>query len=69
MCFVGLYAGHPYIQLISFEIFLLSFMIYIAECPGGTVTESNPSARVPFINCTVVTGNLVVGINPVIGFK
>ena len=25
VCFVGLYAGHPYIQLISFEIFLLSF--------------------------------------------
>ena len=24
VCFVGLYAGHPYIQLISFEIFLLS---------------------------------------------
>ena len=23
-CFVGLYAGHPYIHLISFEIFLLS---------------------------------------------
>ena len=44
-------------------------MIYIAECPGGTVTESDPSARVPFINCTVVTGNLVVGIKPVIGFK
>ena len=24
VCFVGLYAGHPYIHLISFEIFLLS---------------------------------------------
>ena len=24
VCFVGLYAGHPYIQLISLEIFLLS---------------------------------------------
>ena len=24
VCFVGLYAGHPYIQLISFKIFLLS---------------------------------------------
>ena len=44
-------------------------MIYITECPGGTVTESDPSARVPFINCTVVTGNLVVGIIPAIGFK
>ena len=27
VCFVGdLYAGHPYIQLISFEIFLLSYL-------------------------------------------
>ena len=25
LCFVGLYAGHPYIHLISFEIFLLAF--------------------------------------------
>ena len=24
VCFVGLYAGHPYIHLISFEIFLLA---------------------------------------------
>ena len=39
-------------------------MIYIAECPGGTVTESDPSTRVPFINCTVVSGNLIVGIIP-----
>ena len=30
VCFVGLYAGHPYIQLISFEIFLLS--CYISSC-------------------------------------
>ena len=37
-------------------------MIYITECPGGLVTESDPSARVTFINCTVVTGNLAVGI-------
>ena len=27
VCFVGLYAGHPYIHLISFEIFLLAFLI------------------------------------------
>ena len=27
VCFVGLYAGHPYIQLISFEIFLLALII------------------------------------------
>ena len=44
VCFVGLYAGHPYIQLISFEIFLLierscdvlcmllSFLLMLAEC-------------------------------------
>ena len=32
VCFVGLYAGHPYIQLISFEIFLLSCnMLYSSE--------------------------------------
>ena len=28
VCFVSLYAGHPYIQLISFEIFLLSCNLY-----------------------------------------
>ena len=44
-------------------------MIYITECPGGTVTESASSTRDPFINCTIVTGNLVVGVTPVIGFK
>ena len=27
VCFVGLYAGHPYIHLISFEIFLLACYI------------------------------------------
>ena len=26
VCFVGLYAGHPYIHLISFEIFLLALI-------------------------------------------
>ena len=26
VCFVGLYAGHPYIHLISFEIFLLAYL-------------------------------------------
>ena len=29
--FVGLYAGHPYIHLISFEIFLLAFLNTVAE--------------------------------------
>ena len=43
-------------------------MIYFTECPGGTVTESDPSTRDPFIDCTIVTGNLVVGLLPVIGF-
>ena len=32
VCFVGLYAGHPYIQLISFEIFLLS-CVYSCNAP------------------------------------
>ena len=27
VCIVGLYAGHPYIHLISFEIFLLAFKL------------------------------------------
>ena len=31
VCFVGLYAGHPYIQLISFEIFLLSCSEFTQE--------------------------------------
>ena len=47
----------------------LTDVIYIAECRGGTVTQSDPSTRDPFINCTVVTGNIVVGVPPVIGFK
>ena len=42
---------------------------WFAECPGGTVTGSDPNTRTPFINCTVITGNLVVSAPPVIGFK
>ena len=45
----------------------LTDVIYIAECPGGKVTQSDSSTRDPFINCTVVTGNLVVGVPPVFG--
>ena len=35
VCFVGLYAGHPYIHLISFEIFLLALCITLGPgfCP------------------------------------
>ena len=29
VCFEGMYAGHPYIQLITFEIILLAFNVII----------------------------------------
>ena len=40
VCFVGLYAGHPYIQLISFEIFLLSCYYY--SCTKKSWTWEQP---------------------------
>ena len=39
------------------------------ECAGGSVTTSNPADRLKFINCTIVNGNLHVGIQPIMGFS
>ena len=39
------------------------------ECAGGSVTTSNPADRLKFINCTIVNGNLHVGIPPIMGFS
>ena len=38
VCFVGLYAGHPYINLISVEIFLLAYIIIMPIVANGDRT-------------------------------
>ena len=49
VCFVGLYAGHPYIQLISFKIFLLSCLCtfynnnIITSIPPTLLTRAPPT--------------------------
>ena len=52
VCFVDLYAGHPYIHLISFEIFLLalyttSAILMSISTNASTMSTSNHSTTLP----------------------
>ena len=60
VCFVGLYAGHPYIHLISFEIFLLAFINSTEEVVSREKVNVNPlfpSPTSPILLCTHVSLN------------
>ena len=61
VCFVGLYAGHPYIQLISFEIFLLSFDMYLS-CTDQVVKDTIISNFTSHSHLRIVIATVAFGM-------
>ena len=52
VCIVGLYAGHPYIHLISFEIFLLALILYIVHYITASDAQSIHSEYIIIYSAT-----------------
>ena len=68
VCIVGLYAGHPYIHLISFEIFLLACPVYILYKPSWITFPSAINVQFPHIVFGTELNTLACGISsPLVG--